>query len=116
MIYKINGDSLSGAYDLDSAIGTAYDIDGTVAWSNRTPHAVSDSYTVSMLYDIPDIASGTQGIACDSLSQDIAQLYSGKIITIDLSDGSYTQRASSFNLGHGSTGQFAPTKTSQTDL
>lgn len=116
MIYKINGDSLSGAYDLDSAIGTAYDIDGIVAWSNRPTHAVSDSYTVSMLYDIPAIGSGTQGIACDSLSQTIAQLYSGKIITIDLSDGSYTQRASSFNLGHGSTGQFAPQKANSSDL
>ena len=68
-----------------------------------------------MLFDLPDIASGTQGLACDSLSQTIAQLYGGKIITIDISSGSYVQRGSLL-LGHGSTGQFAPNKLNQADL
>ena len=117
MIYKINGDSISSAYEFDGdSVSTTYDIDGVAIWTSRPSHAVSSNYTVSLAHDIPDIASGTQGIACDSLSQEIAQLYSGKIIMIDVSDGSYTQRASSFNLGHGSTGQFAPTKASQSDL
>lgn len=116
MIYDIDGNQLNNAYALDgNNVNTAYDADGDSIW-NRVSHLVSDKFTSTLLYDIPDIESGTQGIACDSLSQEIAQLYSGKIITIDLSDGSYAQRANARNLGHGSAGQFEPTKRNASDL
>lgn len=111
-----------GVYDSDgTAINTVYDKSG-ISYSrcytaDGTPiplsggHAVSGNFTRTLMLssDVPD---GTQGIACDSVTQTIAQLYTGSIYLIDVADGAYTQIARSFNLGHGNTGQFAPTKTS----
>lgn len=113
--YDINGNSLNALYSVSASLDNAYDVNGNVIWTSDQDH-VSRTYNASMLFDLPDIGSGTQGIACDSLSQTIAQLYGGKIVTIDISTGTYTQRASSLLFGHGSTGQFAPTKLSQADL
>ncbi len=119
-IHSINGSSLNAAYDkTGTSLSIAYDKDENEVWrsgSSGPSHLVSNSFTATLLYDIIDIESGTQGLACDSLSQTIAQLYTGKIITIDLSDGSYTQRASARNLGHGSAGQFEPEKRNSEDL
>ena len=115
MIYGINGNSLNSAYELDGdAIGSAYDIDGDIAWTSRPPHAVSNNFTTSLIVDVPEIGSGTQGLACDSLSQTINQLYSGGVNTIDISDGSYVGHGL-INLGHGSAGQFEPTKLNPSD-
>lgn len=119
MIYNISGNQLSSAYSkTGTSLSTAYDKDANEVW-NTTPapsHVVSDDFTATLIFDIPAIGAGTQGIACDSLSQQIAQLYTGKIITIDLSDGSYTQRASTRSLGHGSAGMFEPEKRNESDL
>ena len=114
MTYDINGNNINTVYSKNGlSITPAYDINGNPL---GTSHVVTADFTSTLLYDIPDIGGGTQGLACDSISQEIAQLYSGKIITIDLSDGSYTQRASTRNLGHGSAGKFESTKRSQSDL
>lgn len=77
---------------------------------------MSNTFTKTLLYDIPDIGGGTQGLAIDNLSYEIAQLYTGKIITIKLSDGSYKQRADTRNLGHGGAGRFEFAKKNQSDL
>lgn len=112
-VYDVTGSPVSTVYALDGTpLTQAYNINGEPLLSS---HAVSDRYIASLEQSISEIASGTQGIACDSVTQTIAQLYPGKIIMINLSDGSYTQVASSFNLGHGSTGQFAPTKEPEQD-
>lgn len=114
--YDINGNTVNALYSLLSSLNSAYNIPGEVIWTSTPPHAVTNNYTASMLFDLPDIAPGTQGIACDSISQQIAQIYGGKIITIDVSNGEYVQRASNTDLGHGSTAQFEPEKRDESDL
>lgn len=116
-IFDKNGTELHVAYQRNgTAINTAYKRDGTVAWDSNQ-HLVSDTFRSTLLFDIPELGSGSQGIACDSLSQSIAQLYTLNIYTINLSDGSYVKRNSStFNLVHGHTGQFAPEKNNLADL
>lgn len=108
-VYNKSGNILSQVYDKSgNALVQAYDKSGNPIMET---HAVSNVYTRSLIFKITDtsISGGTQGIACDSLSQKIAQLYTGKIYMFN-QNGSYTQVASVFNLGHGGTGQFAPTK------
>lgn len=114
-IYSKSGDPVNSAYSLSDVINSAYDLHGDIVWTGQS-HAVSNNYTVSLLYEFTDMPDGTQGIACDSLSQDIAQLYSNKIIVIDSSEGSFADKTGFFNLGHGSTGQFAPQKENASDL
>lgn len=114
MVYSMQGDALFKVYNIsgDSHID-AYDINGNQVLRK---HNVSNSYTNELILSMSDIPSGTQGIACDSLSQDIAQLYTGGIVTININTGEWTRRASVFDLGHGSAGQFAPQKIQQSDL
>ena len=108
MIYDINGNALLSAYDGNGdSLTQAYSIDGDPLMSS---HAVSSNYTRSLILSNSDLDDGTQGIACDSITQTIAQLYTGNIYIFEL-DGSYSHVASVFNLGHGGAGQFAPTKT-----
>ena len=116
-IYDKSGTELYEVYQRSgTAINTAYKRDGAVTWDSDQ-HLVSNTFRSTLLFDIPELGSGSQGLACDSLSQSIAQLYTGKIYTIDLSDGSYVKRNSStFNLVHGHTGQFAPEKNNTADL
>lgn len=107
--YDKSGNVLSQVYDKSgNTLTQVYDKSGNPIMDT---HAVSNVYTRSLIFKITDtsISGGTQGIACDSLSQKIAQLYTGKILMFD-QNGSYTQVASVFNLGHGGTGQFAPKK------
>lgn len=116
-LYNINGSALNNAYKVDGQnITKAYNLNGDDIWDSVS-HRVSNRFTSTLLFDLSAIVGGTQGIACDSLSQNIAQLYSNKLITIDISDGSYVQRNSSFfNFGHGSAGAFANQKVNQSDL
>lgn len=107
MIYSINGNRLSNAYNKGGQIVSPYNKDG-----ERIGHEITSKYTRSLMFTL-DLPTGTQGIACDSITQTIAQLYTGNIYLINVSDGSYSHIASSFNLGHGHTGQFAPTKTAE---
>lgn len=112
-IYAVNGTELQMAYSLSELVSSAYDIDGVQVFGRS--HSVSSNFTRTLLYNLPDIGS-TQGIACDSLSQEIAQVNGGKVVMIDISDGSYMQRSTSINLGHAGTAQFAPQKVSVSDL
>lgn len=118
MIYNKAGASISNPYTLSGSIpNIAYNKAGEQIWAKFVPsHAVSNKFDMTLLYDIPDIGGGTQGLAVDNLSKNIAQLYTGKIITIDLTDGSYVQRASTRNLGHGGAGRFESEKKNPSDL
>ena len=96
-VYNKSGNILSQVYDKSgNALIQAYDKSGNPIMDS---HAVSNAYTRSLIFKITDtsISNGTQGIACDSLSQKIAQLYTGKILMFD-QNGTYTQVASVFNL------------------
>ncbi len=107
MIYDYSGETISRAYDCDgNLLSRVYDADGNMI-SN---HAVSEQFTRTLMFK-PSVPTGTQGIACDSITQTIAQLYAGKICLVDVSDGSYVDLGN-INLGHGHTGQFAPTRES----
>ena len=113
MVYDIEGNTLGMVYDVEgNTLMQTYDIEGNPIFE---PHAVSSTYTKSLILTNTTLYSGTQGIACDSLSQEIAQLYTGNIYLFDISDGSTKHVASVFNLGHGHTGQFAPTKSAGMD-
>lgn len=113
MIYDVNGVDLAKAYDINANMqSVAYDVDGLDIWHS---HKVSNRFTRTVMFTLSDIPGGTQGIACDSLSQTIAQLYSGRIVTIDAETGEWTNRVDSFDLGHGGAGQFAPTKVNPSD-
>lgn len=106
-VYDVNGNNISNVYDSGGVkLLQAYDINGRPLMRS---HAVSNRYTRSLIFSNSSLDSGTQGIACDSITQKIAQLYTGKIYMFAI-DGTPTQVASVFNLGHGSAGQFAPTK------
>lgn len=116
MIYSKNGIELNEAFSKNGdTLSKAYKVNGTVAWEKKT-HLVSRIFKSTLLYDILEIGSGTQGIACDSLSQNILQLYAGGIFAIDISDGSYGRMGGLTNLGHGSAGMFAKEKIAPTDL
>lgn len=116
MVYDKNGNTPTSIYEKSGlSVTKAYDKDGTEVWESVS-HAVSNNFTRDLLFDLVDIGGGTQGLACDSLSQEIAQLYTGKIYTIDMDTGAYTQRADSRNLGHGSAGAFEKTKRNPSDL
>lgn len=107
-LYTLTGEQINTAYNTSgTAITQAYDIDGHQLLN---PHKVSNSYTRTLILENSENVAGTQGLACDSITQTIAQLYSGKIIAYDISTGEYTQVAGSLNLGHGTSGQFAPEK------
>lgn len=113
MIYDIDGVDLAKAYDIDANMQTvAYDVNGLDIWHS---HQVSSRYTRTTLFTLSSIPGGVQGLACDSLSQTIAQLYTGGIVVIDMATGEFERRADTFDLGHGGTGQFAPSKISPTD-
>lgn len=119
MIYSKDATAINTPYAKNGTVPAAvYDKSGSAVWQNQsTTHKVSNSFTESEICVVTGstYGSGTQGLACDSLSQEIAQMYTGKIITISTDDGSYALRASVFNLGHGSTAQFAPEKLSESD-
>lgn len=107
-VYDKNGNVLSTVCDKNgNPLIFAYDKNGNEIFRG---HAISRNYTKSLMY-LLDLPAGIQGIACDSITQTIAQFYTGHVYLIDLSDGNYTHPASAVNLGHGDTGQFAPTKT-----
>lgn len=109
MIYAIDGAKITSAYNKDGQIISPYNKGG-----ERVGRAISSQFTRTILLDLASqLPDGTQGIACDSITQSIAQLYDGNIYIIDVSDGSFVHCASSFNLGHAHTGQFAPTKTNE---
>lgn len=113
MIYDVNGVDLAKAYDIDANMQTvAYDVDGLDIWHS---HKVSSRYTRTVMFTLSDIPGGTQGLACDSLSQTISQLYTGRIVNIDIATGTWENKAESFDLGHGGNGLFAPTKIDPSD-
>lgn len=106
-VYNSSGEIISSVYDRNGNMLTVcYDSQGNPLSGS---HAVSNTVTRSLLLS-PDIPTGTQGFAIDNTTQSIAQLYTGYIYMIDISDGSYT-KTNNINLGHGNTGQFTPTKT-----
>ena len=116
MIYNKDRTAVNAAYKKNRTPAIkAYGKNGNEVWQ-AISHNVSNSFTSELLFDLLDIGGGTQGVACDDLSQEIAQLYTGKIYTIDVGTGDYTKRADSRNLGHGSGGAFEKTKRSQSDL
>lgn len=107
-VYNSSGEIISSVYDRNGNMLTVcYDSQG----NQLSSHAITNRVTRSPLLS-PDIPTGTQGFAIDNTTQTIAQLYAGYIYMIDISDGSYT-KTNNINLGHGSTGQFAPTKTNE---
>ena len=107
-IYDSTGNIISKSYDISGDLLTmCYDYQGNQL---RKSHAVSNNITKSLLLS-PNIPTGTQGFACDSITQSIAQLYGGVMYMIDVSSGEF-ERSNNINLGHGRTGMFAPTKTS----
>lgn len=106
-VYNSSGGIITRAYNSNGELLTmCYDSQGNQL---RKGHAVSNNVTRSLLM-IPDIPTGTQGFACDSITQTIAQFYTGYMYFIDITDGSAV-KSNNINLGHGHTGQFAPTKT-----
>ena len=108
-IYNSAGNVINRVYDKNGNLLTmCYDSQGNPL---RKSHAVSSNVTRSLLM-IPDIPTGTQGFACDSITQSIAQFYTGYMYFIDTTDGSAV-KSNNINLGHGHTGQFAPTKTAE---
>lgn len=112
-VYNASGAEISRLYDASgSLIPTVYDINGNIVTGG---HAVSSRYTRTQMFDLTgSIPTGTQGIACDSITQTIAQLYTGTVVLIDATDGS-SSSGSTINLGHGHSGQFAPTKSENDD-
>ena len=112
-IYNKSGSQIDSAYSLSGTLNNAYDLSGDIVWVARS-HAVSNNFTSDLLFEISTLPDGTQGIACDSLSQKIAQFFNGRIVMIDSTDGSHTE-VGRYDIGHGSTGQFKPEKENVTD-
>lgn len=107
--YDKNGTQLTAVYDKNgNPLNLAYDKNGNEIFRG---HAVSQNYTKSTMYQL-DMPTGTQGMACDSITQSIAQFYTSYFYMIDLSDGSYKKMTGPVTRGH-NTAQFAPTKTAQ---
>lgn len=112
-VYNKNGNILNSIYDKSgNALSHAYDKAGTEVFSGG--HAISQNFIKTQM-TIPELTSGTQAIACDSVTQSIAQLYTGHIYIIDLAEGTLIHPWSAKPLGHGDTGMFAPTKTASQD-
>ena len=108
-VYDSSGNIISKAYDIAGNLLTmCYDSQGNQL---RKAHAVSNNVTKALLIS-PNIPTGTQGFACDNITQRIAQFYTGYMYFINVDDGSAT-RSNNINLGHGHTGQFASTKTAE---
>lgn len=105
-VYNVTGNTANPYNKNGNLLTVCYDVQGNQLGRS---HAVSNNAIRSLLM-APDIPTGTQGLACDSLSQSIAQFYSGYMYFLDTSDGSAV-KSNNINLGHGHTGQFAPTKT-----
>lgn len=118
MIYNLKGTRIKKLYaPKGSPLEYAYDINGELIWSGH-PHNISESYTVSEAFAITSgtYSSGMQGFAVDNLSQQIAQCYGSKIVTIDIATGEYIPRSTNISTGHGSAAQFALQKTDPSDL
>lgn len=114
-VYGYQGNEVDNVYSFNGELlDLAYDYHGNEIYT-ATQYPVSNNYTVSLMFDLPDIMGGTQGLAADSISNKMAQLYTGKILMIDVLTGNYTQVADSFDLLHGNAGQFKPVKESQSD-
>lgn len=109
-IYNVTGNAI---YSADSVTGTpiskAYNVNGVEVFSAKA-YPITNNYTMSVILDIGAIMSGTQGLAANSLTNELAQLYTGRIIMIDADTGEYRQVASALNMLHGGAGQFKPTK------
>ncbi len=104
-VYDAAGNMIHTVYSIDGTRALAYyDINGNLLKS----HAVSNTFTKKQM-TTPPLNTGTQGFACDSVTQSIAQFYTEHIYMIDLAEVTVTHIAQ-INLGHGNTGQFAPTK------
>jgi len=116
-IYSMGGLTLLSANSVDGvSLNKAYDVIGNEVFSaSSKTYPVSSNYTASLMFDLGAIMSGTQGLAADSISNELAQLYTGKILMIDADTGAYNQVASALNMLHGGGGQFKPTKESSED-
>lgn len=109
-IYDSSGSVVNSVYNINgNQLLAYYDINGNLLKS----HAVSSTFTKTQM-TTPSLGTGTQGFACDSVTQSIAQFYTEHIYMIDLAEVTVTHLAQ-VSLGHGHTGQFAPTKTSSQD-
>ncbi len=108
-VYDKSGMQLTAVYDKNgNPLTLAYDKNGNEIFRG---HAISRNITKSTMYQL-DMPTGTQGMACDSITQSIAQFYTSYFYMIDLSDGSYKRMTGPVTYGH-NTAQFAPTKTEQ---